>query len=111
MSPDPEDHHVSIEPLGATILARDGETLMSAANRAGLAWPTVCRGNAQCGVCHVQVLSGTACAEAAGPRERQALRNIPKAILGEGTVRLACQLCVRGDLQVRRAGVRPARYG
>src|SRR4051812_34429933 len=47
---------VHVAPARVTFSASEGETVMAAAQRAGLYWPTVCRGVAQCGVCHVEVI-------------------------------------------------------
>jgi 2Fe-2S ferredoxin len=77
---------------------------MSAAQRLGVRWPNVCGGQAQCGVCIVEVTAGTSSPPL--PREQQMLnRTSVKARFG-GTLRLACQLVPEEPLTVSKLGVR-----
>lgn len=98
------DVAVTIEPLGVTIAVRPGETLMAAAQRQGLKWPTLCRGNAQCGYCFVRVREGAVGLPPPTEREMRAIGLAPLAQTDE-TVRLACQLAPAADLVVERRGV------
>ena len=95
-----------LKPLGVTFAAYSGETVMHAAERAGLQWPTVCHGNAQCGTCYVEVLEGADKLQPPENREQRALRMSPPAVIGDGTMRLACQLRAYGDLKLHRRHVR-----
>ncbi|MFM6852768.1 MAG: NADH:ubiquinone reductase (Na(+)-transporting) subunit F [Sphingopyxis sp.] len=51
-------HNLTIEPLGATICVRAGQTLLDAALRSGIAIPHAC-GHGLCGTCKVRVIDGT----------------------------------------------------
>ena len=98
---------VRLEPLGIDIPVRAGENVMAAAQRAGLKWPTVCSGMAQCGWCHVAVLSSAVPLDKPGQQEAIMLKhalNKPD----DGSVRLACQLKPKGDLVIERVGIKAA---
>jgi 2Fe-2S ferredoxin len=99
--------NVRLEPLGIDFPVRAGESVMAAGQRAGLKWPTVCSGMAQCGWCHVAVIESAEPLTRPGPQEAIILKhalNKPD----DGSVRLACQLKPKGDLVIERAGIRPA---
>ncbi len=49
--------HITIEPLGQAVAARDGQTVLDACLRAGVWLPHAC-GHGVCGTCKVQVLEG-----------------------------------------------------
>ncbi|HKT15087.1 MAG TPA: 2Fe-2S iron-sulfur cluster-binding protein, partial [Allosphingosinicella sp.] len=51
----PEMAAIRVEPLGAVLYVRDGETLMQAAARQGYHWPSICQGEARCGLCSIEV--------------------------------------------------------
>jgi ferredoxin, 2Fe-2S len=95
---------VRIEPLGVTIGCRAGETVMQAARRHGLKWPTICNGAAICGQCHMRVLAGAEALAPPDPREIRALGNVMPPFGGPGT-RLACQVRPNGPCTVERAEV------
>ena len=95
---------VKIEPLGEIVDVEDGEALMQAAQRSGLMWPTACQGNATCGFCYVEVLSGLETLPPPSNRETKALRNVPPHRRNART-RLACQIRPMTPLVVRRDGV------
>src|SRR3990170_2626235 len=86
---------VTIQPLNLTLEAEDGATIMDVAWAYGLYWPTTCGAQGICTSCACTIDEG------AEDRGEAALRN--------GTLRLACQARVRGDVVVTKAGVRPAR--
>ena len=69
-----------------------GESLLEAAWRAGLDWPTLCYGQAECGVCRVEIVSGHALVAPMSDEERQALRARLAPSQGGPDVRLACRL-------------------
>ena len=53
-----QEHHITVHPDNRNIPARQGETLLEAGLRAGIALPFECR-NGGCGVCKCSVLNGT----------------------------------------------------
>src|SRR5690606_27192428 len=100
---------VRVEPLGVDIDVYPNESLMAAAQRVGLRWPTLCRGNAQCGYCYVEV---NADADAPSPSDKEAnvLKQAPKA-KRSGIMRLACQFQPRsGPVTATRRGVSAAEH-
>lgn len=102
---------VRVEPLGVTFEVLPGETLMAAAARAGYAWPTICKGNAQCNRCAVKVVGDDGGLEPRSPVELAGLRAVTWRGGNEDDAdRLACQLRVRvdGRAVVHKRGVRPA---
>jgi 2Fe-2S ferredoxin len=98
---------VRVEPAGVDIPVDDGETLMAAAVRAGYRWPTVCGGQAQCGVCVLKVVSSSELRPPA-PLEADRLAVVPERQLWpDAVLRLACQLRVDADgVVVFKRGVR-----
>ena len=101
---------VRVEPLGVEIPVPRGSSLMRAAERQGLRWPTVCGGDAECGTCSVTVASADAGAlPPPSAKETQTLRLIPPrpTQAGGDVVRLACQLRPTRGLVVWKRGVRP----
>jgi ferredoxin, 2Fe-2S len=94
-----------LEPAGFSFVAQHGEPLMRAAQRAGVRWPTVCGGKAECGVCYVEVFPDSEVA-AAGLAESERLGRIFAKTSRGGQLRLACQLPVEHDLRVFRQFVR-----
>jgi len=100
---------VRVLPLGATFEAREGASIMAAAQAAGYYWPTTCGGEARCTTCACEVLAGAAALSEMGRAERRALvAERGEAVLAT-SVRLACQARVvgPGEVTVRKAGVRP----
>ena len=98
---------VRLEPLGLTVPVRRGqETLMHAARRAGLRWPTVCHGSGICSVCFVKVIETVDPLPAPSMGEAQTLQRLPAHLKGDD-VRLACQLLVTAPMTVRRGGIDP----
>jgi 2Fe-2S ferredoxin len=101
---------VRIEPSGITLDARDGETVMAAARRAGYRWPTICGGLAECGTCALEVVSTST--ELPSPTTIEATRLdrlVERRRHPDRTWRLACQLVPTGDVVVRKTGVVPDR--
>jgi len=98
---------VWVEPAGIDLSVEDGETVMAAAVRSGYRWPTVCGGQAQCGVCVLRVVSSGELPPPS-PLEAGRLAVVPERILDPSAVlRLACQLRVEADgLVVFKRGVR-----
>jgi 2Fe-2S ferredoxin len=104
---DEDEVPVRLEPLGMTVPVRRGqETLMHAARRAGLRWPTVCHGSGICSVCFVRVIETAEPLPEIGNHEWATLQRLPPHLKGED-VRLACQLFVTAPMTVRRGGIDP----
>jgi 2Fe-2S ferredoxin len=98
---------VRVEPLGAEIEVRSGETVMDAAVRVGLKWPTLCHGEATCGVCAMEVVDGGQSLSQVRPEEQERLETLPMRRFCAGELRLACQVEAAGDAVVHKRGVRP----
>jgi len=101
-----DDSHatVRVQPIGADIEVRPGETLIEAAWREGYDWPTSCYGQAQCMVCRVRVIDGAENLSDMSKEEVDALRM--NNLDGIDGVRLACLLEVHGPATVEKDGVR-----
>lgn len=98
---------VTVQPAGYAIEVPSGETVMAGARAAGYYWPTTCGGNGECTTCACDVLSG---ADNLGSMSRFEARSLVegrgrRAL--EGSLRLACQAVVLGDIEVRKPGVLP----
>ncbi len=101
---------VTIQPLNRTIEAEEGQTIMEAAWADGLYWPTTCGGEGICTSCACTIEEGAENLDELGRSERKTLsEERGEAALRDGTLRLACQARVRGDVAVKKAGVRSAR--
>ncbi|MGE2729952.1 2Fe-2S iron-sulfur cluster-binding protein [Mycolicibacterium vaccae] len=101
---------VTVQPSGITFDADDGQTVMAAALAAGLRWPTVCGGQGNCLVCHVEVVEGPERLAPPSDEETRAVRGLLGDRGGRGEhVRLACQAGVHGDVVVLKRGVRRRR--
>jgi len=99
---------VWVEPAGIDLSVEDGETVMAAAVRSGYRWPTVCGGQAQCGVCVLTVESAPDALAPPSPLEAGRLAVVPERVLWpDAVLRLACQLRVEDEgLVVFKRGVR-----
>jgi 2Fe-2S ferredoxin len=98
---------VTIQPLGVTIDAERGQTIMDAAIAAGYYWPTSCGGKGECTTCAGMIERGMANLSPMGRYEnfnlvRQRGRNSLTS-----SIRLCCQARVEGDVEVRKPGVKP----
>lgn len=95
-----------VEPAGLSLEVGAGETVLTAARRAGLSWRSQCGGFAQCRTCFFTTENVEAF-EAPGALEAGALGLLaPTLGLAPGCVRLACQARVVRDAQVTKVGVR-----
>ena len=96
-----------VEPLGASIEVRPGETLMAAAERHGYRWPTICHGQAICTAC----ASSLKTSGAFEPPEQLELKGLQsfagRTYYHDKFVRLACQARPVSDTVVSKRGVRP----
>ena len=97
---------VLVLPIGVTFELAPGESLMSAAQRRGYYWPTICKGNAQCNRCAVTVIDGGGLE----PRSQAELAGLRLVLWRDGVEhaadRLACQLRAHGHAVVQKRGVR-----
>jgi ferredoxin, 2Fe-2S len=106
---------VRVEPCGLDVEVPDGQSIMAAAERQGLFWPTSCHGVAECQTCFFEVVSGDEQLEPPNQLEQTSLRQFAgRAWYRDKLIRLACQTGVRqstvsGPIVVRKPGVRPAR--
>lgn len=101
---------VTIQPLNRTIEAKEGATIMEAARANGLYWPTTCGGEGICTSCACIIAEGAGNLDRQGRSERKTLsEERGEAALRDGRLRLACQARLRGDIVVKKPGVRPAR--
>ena len=99
---------VRVRPGGLDLHVCDGETIMSAAIRAGYRWPTVCGGQGTCRTCFVLVESGAENCSGISSLEAEGIDAIRRTVTGD--VRLACQLRLTGGVAtVHKRGVRPVR--
>jgi ferredoxin len=99
---------IRIEPSGIEVLASDGESVMAAARRHGLDWPTVCGGHGTCRTCYLIVVEGADNFLPAGPAEAEAITEITRSLGRRAEpVRLACQANISGNVVVSKYGVRP----
>jgi ferredoxin len=85
---------VLVEPSGVVLDAAQGESVLAAARRHGVEWPTECDADGQCTSCVVTILEG----ELSPVRE-------PERTLAPGD-RLACQARPVTDVVVRREELR-----
>jgi 2Fe-2S ferredoxin len=95
---------VSVQPLGADIEVRAGETLYEAATRLGYNWPTRCFGQAQCTLCALRIEAGGDNVLAPDLEEQSVVQRV-HSMRGGGPYRLACRLQVTGPVVVRKDGV------
>jgi ferredoxin, 2Fe-2S len=101
---------VRVEPAGFDLTVSPGETVLEAAFRAGVTWPTICYGQARCTACALLVRDGHENAGPVGPTERGVLRQITRTRRQwpARDTRLACQLTVTGEVTVEKKGAKPA---
>ncbi len=101
---------VRVEPAGLDVEVGEGQSVMAAAERQGIFWPTACHGLAECQTCFFEVVGGEEHLEPPGPVEEAALRLFTgRSWHGGKIIRLACQTRVNGPVTVRKPGVRPVR--
>jgi 2Fe-2S ferredoxin len=96
---------VTVEPLGVEFDTRPDETLMEAAHRAGLYWPTVCGGNGYCNRCFIQTDPESPAFSPLGQEEREELERVRWRITYRPGERLACRVRILADVTVTKRGV------
>jgi 2Fe-2S ferredoxin len=100
---------IRVLPLDIQFTAADGDTIMGAATATGLYWPTTCGGQGICTSCACVIENGLENLEPMARSERRTLaEERGERALATGTLRLACQARIHGDVIVRKQGVRPA---
>jgi ferredoxin len=99
---------VRVEPAGFDLPVAPGETVLEAAFREGVSWPTICYGQARCTACALLVRDGHQNTGPIGPTERGVLRQITgrRRQWSSRDTRLACQLTVTGDVTVEKKGAK-----
>ena len=95
-----------VEPAGIELAVPEGVSVMAAAQRAGWYWPTICKGNAQCNRCCLEVVDGESATVAMQRTEREGLERVRWRSEERAGERLACQLRVTGPVTVRKVGVK-----
>jgi ferredoxin, 2Fe-2S len=99
---------IRIEPLGIEIDARQGDSVMEAANAGGYFWPIGCDRLGECTNCAMDVISGVGRLSRMGRYERNNLiRQRGTVSVENPRLRLACQARIDGDVVVHKDGVRP----
>jgi 2Fe-2S ferredoxin len=103
------DRTVVVKPSGISFITGADETIMTAALRHGLRWPTVCQGNAECAVCTFSVSND---ADNLSPIEKDEQACLSGYVRPVGandaqTFRLACRARVlHGSVEIIKRGVR-----
>lgn len=98
---------IRVLPGDLSVEVGEGETLMAAAERAGLRWPTVCGGDGTCQTCFIEAREGDISSPLPGPTEVAGLHTLAERMdFPAGTVRLACQFRPSTDATVWKRGVR-----
>lgn len=98
---------VKVVPSGITFEPSPDESILEAAWRSGLYWPTTCEGNGTCTVCVFTVLDGAGALSVRDQREADGLALVRRTMPGDpDSHRLACQARATGDVTVRKVGVR-----
>ncbi|OYD70412.1 2Fe-2S iron-sulfur cluster-binding protein [Rhodococcus sp. OK302] len=102
--------HMTVQPAGHVIEVRTGESLMQAAWREEYHWPTLCFGVGQCTACQFEVVEGLDQVSPHTEQEREMLRDLAgrRRRINPQRIRLACQVKIRGDVVVKKPGVRKA---
>jgi len=100
---------VNVAPAGVDIAVPAGKSLMAAAQAAGIRWPNVCGGLAQCGVCAVEVIEPHGADPVPSLTELQMLARLAMRPRQGGTMRLACHWRPQAPARVLKPGVRAPR--
>jgi 2Fe-2S ferredoxin len=96
---------VRVLPSGIVMVVEPGESLLVAAQRQSLTWPTLCGGEASCRTCYVVVEEGAEHLPPPAELEQRGIDDLAR-VVRSGEIRLACQAVPFGDLTVTRRGVR-----
>jgi 2Fe-2S ferredoxin len=96
---------IHVLPLDQSFAVNPGESVLEAARRAGLRWPSICNGQGSCTVCYMEVRDGLAHAGPEGPEERDRLHFAGRR---DPAMRLACQTRPSRPITVWKKGVKSA---
>ncbi|RMH41923.1 MAG: ferredoxin [Deltaproteobacteria bacterium] len=88
---------ITFLPMNVVVDCEAGDTVFAAGRRAGVPIPTSCVGQATCGRCRVEIVSGEDHLPPLTDDERRHLGNVYFIT----RVRLSCQCPVSGDVTVR----------
>jgi len=91
---------VHFQPEDLLVEAPLGTALQAIVDAAGADITFGCR-NGSCGTCRVRILGGLENCTPMGPEERDFLRGMD----APADQRLACQVCIQGDVDVEYLGV------
>jgi uncharacterized 2Fe-2S/4Fe-4S cluster protein (DUF4445 family) len=93
-----DDHEmrcrIDFEPIGKRVKASYGTTVLEAAQQAGIVLASTCGGLGKCGRCQVTVITGRV-----SKPEQVEVAMLSQTAVDNGE-RLACILCVQGDIKV-----------
>ena len=89
---------ITFLPDNKTEISDKKETILKVAQRTNIPLANVCKGNARCSTCRVQIVEGR---EHVSPRTKFE-RNIAGQMSFGPDIRLACQTKINGDVTVRR---------
>ena len=98
---------IRVLPSDVSFEVADGESVYAAACRQEYRWPSICHGDAECGICYMVVTEG---AENLSEKSRQESDRLALGLKAkEPRARLACRTrLLSGDAVVERRGVRGA---
>lgn len=99
---------VLVLPSDLSFVAEENETVMDAAIRHGITWPSICGGQQECGVCFVEVINPEKVEDSSGV-EASLIRRMAHRGKRGGVIRLACCLVPKEDVELYRLGPRKKR--
>lgn len=95
---------IRVSPSDVAFDVEEGESVYLAAVRKGIRWPSICHGDAECGICYMVVTEG---AENLSEKSKQEADRLALGLKAkEPRARLACRTRLNGDAVVERRGVR-----
>jgi len=108
--PPTDPSKLTVVPANIELAVQPGQTLLEAAWQAGYEWPTLCYGRGTCTACQCEVLDGLHLLSARTEAEEHMLGDLSRRVrrADPRRIRLACQVTITGDVQVRKPGVRLA---
>ena len=102
---------VTVEPAGFAFTVQPGETILDAARRLNVRWPTVCMGSGICLTCFFLVSAGIEYLSPQTEIEQQRQMDFVRRRHRDAPpdrVRLGCQTKILGDIAVYCKAARPA---
>jgi ferredoxin len=95
---------IRVLPSDVSFEVGDGESVYAAARRNGIRWPSICHGDAECGICYMVVREGD---EFVSEKSKQEIDRLSLGLkANEPRARLACRTRLSGNVVVERRGVR-----